>query len=68
MFDEETEALAAECGLEVAHPSAALRHHIDSKIVTTRIGDEAGVPSEPNVLGWATSYAELQALAGRGPG
>ena len=67
MFDEETEALAAECGLEVAHPPAALRHHIDSKIVTTRIGDEAGVPSVPNVLGRAATYDELQALA-RGAG
>ena len=35
MFDEETEALAAEIGLRVAHPPAALRHRLDSKIVTT---------------------------------
>jgi biotin carboxylase len=67
MFDEETEALAAQAGLEVAHPPAALRHHIDSKIVTTRIGDEAGVPSVPNVLGRAASYDDLQKLA-RGAG
>ena len=64
MFDEETEALAAEIGLRVAHPPAALRHRLDSKIVTTQLGNAAGVPSVPNVLGRAGSYAEL--LAARG--
>src|SRR3954453_12363544 len=63
MFDEESEALAAELGLEVVHPSAALRDHLDSKIVTTLLGNEAGVPSVPNVLGRASSYEELFALA-----
>jgi biotin carboxylase len=63
MFDEETESLAAELGLEVVHPAASLRERLDSKIVTTRLGDEAGVPSVPNVLGRATSYDELLGLA-----
>ena len=63
MFDEQTEALAAEAGLRIAHPHAALRHRLDSKIVTTRLGDAAGVPSVPNVLGRAGSYAELLELA-----
>ena len=63
MFDEETEALAAEIGLRVAHPPAALRHRLDSKIVTTQLGNAAGVPSVPNALGRASSYAELIALA-----
>ncbi|MET0510927.1 MAG: biotin carboxylase [Thermoleophilaceae bacterium] len=63
-FDEQTEALAAEAGLEVALPSAELRHRLDSKIETTRIADEAGVPSVPNVVGKATSYSELLELAG----
>jgi biotin carboxylase len=63
MFDEETEAAAAAAGLEIAHPSAELRHRLDSKIVTTQLGDEAGVPSAPNVLGRATTYDELTALA-----
>lgn len=65
MFDEESEALAAEAGLRIAHPPAALRHRIDSKIVTTQLGNDAGVPSVPNVLGHATSYAELAELAAR---
>jgi len=63
MFDEETERLAGEAGLEVAFPSAALRHRLDSKIVTTQLADEAGVPSVPNVLGRASSYEELRGLA-----
>src|SRR4051812_11623080 len=64
MFDEETEAEAAAAGLEIAHPSAELRHRLDSKIVTTQLGNEAGVPSAPNTLGRATTYEELMALAG----
>jgi biotin carboxylase len=63
MFDEDTEAAAAAAGLEIAHPSAELRHRLDSKIVTTQLGNEAGVPSAPNVLGRATTYAELSTLA-----
>jgi biotin carboxylase len=63
MFDDETEAAAAAAGLEVAHPSAELRHRLDSKIVTTQLGNEAGVPSAPNTLGRAAGYDELRALA-----
>jgi biotin carboxylase len=63
MFDEETENLARELGLEVAFPSAALRHRLDSKIVTTKLGDEAGVPSVPNILGRAEDYRQLLDLA-----
>src|SRR3954469_25973526 len=63
MFDEETEALTAELGLEIVHPAAALRERLDSKIVTTRLGNEARVPSVPNVLGRAESYDALLALA-----
>jgi biotin carboxylase len=62
-FDEETEACAADAGLEVVLPPAELRHRMDSKIVTTKLGDEAGVPSVPNVLGRASSFDELMALA-----
>src|SRR5262245_61339941 len=36
MFDAETERLAAEVGLEIIHPAAALRRRLDSKIVTTQ--------------------------------
>jgi biotin carboxylase len=63
MFDEQTEALAAGAGLQVAHPPAELRHRLDSKIVTTQLGNDAGVPSVPNVLGRAASYQDLRDLA-----
>ena len=63
MFDDQTEALATEIGLRVAHPPAALRRRLDSKIVTTQLGNAAGVPSVPNALGRASSYAELITLA-----
>ncbi len=63
MFDQETEELARELKLDVAFPQASLRHRLDSKIVTTRLGDEAGVPSVPNTLGRATTYPELLELS-----
>jgi hypothetical protein len=63
MFDEETEQLASELGLEIALPPRDLRERIDSKIETTRLGNEAGVASVPNVLGRATTYKELRRLA-----
>jgi len=63
MFDEETEALATELGLEVAFPPAELRHRMDSKIETTRLGNEAGVPSVPNTMGRATNYRQVLDLA-----
>jgi hypothetical protein len=63
MFDEETEELAAELGLEVAFPPASLRHRLDSKIETTRLGNDAGVPSVPNTMGNVTTYPELLELA-----
>ena len=39
MFDAEVERLAREVGLEVAFPSAELRHRLDSKIETTELGE-----------------------------
>jgi biotin carboxylase len=63
MFNEKTEELARALGLRIALPSADLRHRLDSKIVTTQLGNEAGVKSVPNVLGEAMSYAELMRLA-----
>ena len=59
----ETEKRAADLGLDVLHAPAELGRRLDSKIVTTRLGDEAGVPSAPNIVGRAGSYDELVALA-----
>src|SRR3954451_16971920 len=63
MVDEDTERAASAIGLEIIHPPAALRKRLDSKIVTTQVGNDAGVPSVPNVLGRASTYDELIALA-----
>jgi biotin carboxylase len=65
MFDEETEELARELGQTIALPPAKLRKHIDSKIVTTQLGNEAGIRSAPNVMGHAASYEQLMKLATR---
>ena len=65
MFDEETEQLARELGIQIALPKAKLRTRLDSKIVTTQLGNEAGVASVPNVLGKAKTYAQLRALAAK---
>ncbi len=62
-FDEETEAICAELGYELILPSHALRTHLDSKITTTRLGNDAGAPSVPNVLAVATDYPNLLQIA-----
>ena len=59
MFDEETEVLAGELGQKIALPPAKLRKHIDSKITTTKLGNEAGIKSAPNTMGKAKTYEEL---------
>ncbi|WP_426733614.1 biotin carboxylase [Glutamicibacter sp. 2E12] len=63
-FDEETESICEELGYDLILPSAALRTELDSKIVTTKLGNAAGAPSVPNVLGTADNYDELMELAG----
>jgi hypothetical protein len=62
-LDEETERICAELGYQLILPPDALRRRLDSKIVTTVLGNEASAPSVPNVLGRAESYQELIALS-----
>lgn len=62
-FDEKTEEIAKKLNLNLAFPSFKLRNHIDNKIVTTQIGNEAGVSSVPNVLSKVTSFSQLKKLA-----
>lgn len=62
-FDEETEQICRDLGYRLILPPDALRRRLDSKIVTTQLGNEAGAPSVPNVLGRADTYAELVTLA-----
>jgi len=62
-FDEETERICAELGYEIILPSDALRRRLDSKIVTTVLGTEAGALSVPNVLVEVDSWATLVRVA-----
>ena len=62
-FDAETENICRELGYELILPPASLRQHLDSKIVTTRLGNEAGAPSVPNVLTRVDDWAGLQEVA-----
>jgi hypothetical protein len=59
-FDEQTELLCEQLGLEVCFPKAKLRQEIDNKLMTTRIGDRVGIASVPNVLARVQSYEELR--------
>ena len=63
MFDEKTEALCKELGIDVWFPPAKLRSRCDNKMETVRIGNKAGVPSVPNALCAVKSYAELRKIA-----
>ncbi|HET9649746.1 MAG TPA: biotin carboxylase [Microlunatus sp.] len=68
-FDEETERICAELGYDLILPLAALREHLDSKLVTTRLGNEVGAPSVPNIMLTVDSYEELvQATTAAGLG
>ena len=62
-FDSETEDICKELGYDLILPAASLREHLDSKIVTTQLGNEAGAPSVPNVLTRVDDWAGLQAAA-----
>jgi D-alanine-D-alanine ligase-like ATP-grasp enzyme len=62
MFDEKTEALCHELGIDVWFPPAALRSRCDNKMETVRIGNKAGVPSVPNALSKVDSYAHLRSI------
>jgi hypothetical protein len=62
-FDERTEQICHDLGLDVCFPSATLRQTVDDKISATRIGDRAGVPSVPNVLARVQNYDELLTAA-----
>ena len=62
-FDEESEALCAERGYRLLMPPYSLRSHIDSKVTTTQIGNEAGIASAPNILTSVVDYSDLVSQA-----
>jgi hypothetical protein len=62
-FDERSEELCKQLNLELCFPPAKLREEVDNKVLATRIGDEAGVPSVPNYLCKVGSYEEMRNAA-----
>lgn len=69
-FDEQIEQVCQQLELDIVLPKNSLVRQIDSKIVTTEIGNAAGVASVPNLLAHVGSYAQLEQLAtqaGLGP-
>jgi hypothetical protein len=58
-FDAETERICDELGYDLILPEAELREHLDSKLVTTRLGNEVGAASVPNVLITVQEYQQL---------
>jgi hypothetical protein len=62
-FNKKLEAFCASVGLDIWLPSYDMVNTVDSKIVTTQLGNEAGVASVPNVMAKVNSYATLQGLA-----
>ncbi|HEU5267861.1 MAG TPA: biotin carboxylase [Jatrophihabitans sp.] len=62
-FDEETERICDELGYDLILPPARLREQLDSKIVTTQLGNEVGVPSVPNLLTTVEDWPALVAAA-----
>jgi len=65
MFDEKTEEICKELGVDIALPSVALRNRLDSKIELTRLANEAGIDSAPNALGEADSFESLMKIAAK---
>lgn len=63
MFDERTEKLAKQRGLEVCFPPAKMRSFMDNKVNTNRIAERAGVPCVPYVLTKVRSYKHLCKVA-----
>ena len=59
MFDEKTEKLAKEMGLEIMFPSAKMRTSMDDKVNTNRIAEKAGVKCVPYVLSNVKNYKHL---------
>lgn len=65
MFDQRTEELAEQLGLEVCFPSAEMRNQLDNKVNTNRIAEKAGVPCVPYVLAPVKDFADLRKIAGK---
>jgi biotin carboxylase len=63
MFDEKTESICKDLGVDIALPSSALRNRLDSKIELTKLANQAGIDSAPNILGKCDSFDQLMKMA-----
>lgn len=59
MFDEKTEKLAKNLGLEIVFPTAKMRTFMDNKVNTNRLAEKAGVACVPYVLSNVKDYKHL---------
>ena len=62
-LDEETERICREARWELILPSAELRTHLDSKLVTTRLANEVDVPSVPNTMATVAGWVDVVKVA-----
>jgi hypothetical protein len=62
-YDELSEKLASELGLEICASPLALRLHWDNKANTNRLAEKAGVPCVPYVLSPVENYAHLRKIS-----
>ena len=65
MFNERTEELAKQLGLEVCFPPAKMRTFMDNKVNTNRIAEKAGVPCVPYILSNVKSYEHLVSISNK---
>jgi hypothetical protein len=63
MFDEKTEKLAKQLGLEVCFPPAEMRTQLDNKVHTNRLAEKAGVPCVPYVLSKVKNFDHLRKVS-----
>lgn len=63
MHDQKTEDLCAELGYDIMAIKVADRVRLDSKLLTTKLSEEAGLRNAPHVLTGVSSHAELLAVA-----
>lgn len=62
-FDETSERICERAGYDLIMPKTALRERLDSKMVTTRMGEEVGVASAPNIIATITDWTHLHETA-----
>lgn len=62
-YSEHLENIVREMGLKLIMPDHKLVKHVDNKIVTTELAEQANVPCVPNAIGEIDSYAKLMSTA-----